>query len=445
MTFDECPKLPSLSGAALLLFLGLSAAPYAGGQVSMPAPGPIVLSEDGIAVSQVVQTPIELPATVKPSAPAVRESLVRSAAGPWGQLEYYPVFLEASSTLIDRFPLPNPRTRWVFPISMRKGLADQLLAAGLDQPFIDTLTSPSSMVTDNDWIYVFPPLNMLEAMTQPQRQAVYGILRHFPINEYYYEPVVVTSGNVDEWFRTSKLRPELIAKFKQFTYMRGEALVFSDLPALLNYSTGESEGKAMLKAFTRTRALVARLILSDTTDLESLMAYWTTGLNLRRKDVEPLLQSIIDTQGIDNVDIVHLLPALPRKLCMTYPDAAMAKDGIFPDCHWTSLNFFNYDAQPYLLDSRLATSAVLERFNPVEGPYKFGDILFFLDNKQGDAFHSCVYIADDIVFTKNGRNVLSPWIMAKLEDVKKVYLFDNNGHIQGYRTKSAPASGRSGS
>jgi hypothetical protein len=86
----------------------------------------------------------------------------------------------------------------------------------------------------------------------------------------------------------------------------------------------------------------------------------------------------------------------------------------------------------------LATTAVLERFNPVDPPYKFGDILFFLDSQRGDAFHSCVYIADDVVFTKNGRNVLSPWIFTKLEDVKKVYLFDNNGRVQGYRNKNAP-------
>lgn len=444
MSFDVCPKLTCFTGAVLILLCSATSHRVIG-QIAMPMNEPIVLSEEPIAVSQIVQAPIELPASPKVASVGLADNVNRSAPGPWGQLEYYPVFLEASATLIDRFPLPNPRTRWVFPLSMRHTLSERLAATGMAQTTVDVILSPSSMVMDNDWIYVFPPLNLLEAMTPTQRQEVYAILRGFPINEYYFEPVVITSGNVDEWFRTSRLRPELIAKFKQFTYMRGEALVFSDLPALLNYATGEAEGKAMLKAFTRTRALVARLVLSNKTNLEPLMNYWTTGLNLRRKDVEPLLQSIIDTQGVDNVDIVHLLPALPRKLCMTYPDAAMAKDGIFPDCHWTSLNFFNYDAQPYLLDARLATSAVLERFNPVDAPYKFGDIIFFLDNKQGDAFHSCVYIADDVVFTKNGRNVLSPWVLAKLDDVKKIYLFDNNGHIQGFRNKSAPPFNPGGS
>jgi len=116
----------------------------------------------------------------------------------------------------------------------------------------------------------------------------------------------------------------------------------------------------------------------------------------------------------------------------------MAKEGILPDCHWSSLNFFNYDAQPYLLDSRLATTAVLERFVPIEPPYRFGDILFLID-KKGDAFHSCVYLADDIVFSKNGRNVLSPWLLTTVTELKKVYLYDGNGRVQGYRNKQSPA------
>ncbi|MDB6120461.1 MAG: hypothetical protein JWO08_4242, partial [Verrucomicrobiaceae bacterium] len=202
----------------------------------------------------------------------------------------------------------------------------------------------------------------------------------------------------------------------------------------------EAEGKIMMKALTRTRALMVKLVANEQTNIPEIMKYWNTGLGLRRKDVEPLLQSIVDVQGVDRLDLAHMLPALPRKLLMTYPDISMGRDGILPDCHWTSLNFFNYEAQPYLLDSKLATSAVLERFNPVDAPYKFGDILFFLDAKNGDAFHSCIYVADDIVFTKNGRNVLSPWVFMKLDDVKKIYIFDDNGRVQGFRTKKATAA-----
>jgi hypothetical protein len=158
-------------------------------------------------------------------------------------------------------------------------------------------------------------------------------------------------------------------------------------------------------------------------------------MGLRRKDVEPLLQSIIDTDGIEALPLSHMLPALVRKLLYTYPSLDMGRQGILPDCHWTSLNFFNYDPHEYLLDSRLATSAVLEKFALVEPPYKYGDILFFLNKDSGDAYHSCVYLADNLVFTKNGRNILSPWLIMKREDVEKIYLYRGDGRIQGFRKK----------
>ena len=367
----------------------------------------------------------------------VKEKVFLSPPGPWGQLEYFPVFLEAPAHLIDQFPVPNTRPRWVFPLARLGELPGLFAKAGLSQRLSDTLLSPTSYVKEMDMVYLFPPQQDLEAMTPAHRQVIYAELRKYPINEFHADPVLILNDNVDEWFRTTKLRPELIAKFKQLSYQRGKAIAFSDLPVLISYAKGEAEAKQLMKALTRTRALMVKLMADSTTNIPEIMKYWSTTTAFRRKDVEPLLQSIVDVEGVDKIDLVHMLPALPRKLLMTYPDMGMGKDGIMPDCHWTSLNFFNYDAQPYLLDSRLATTAVLERFNPVEGPYKFGDILFFLDLANGDAFHSCVYIADDIVFTKNGRNVLSPWVFMKLDDVKKIYLFDDNGRVQGFRAKPA--------
>ncbi len=369
-----------------------------------------------------------------------KETVTLSAPGAWGQLEYFPVFLEAPASLIDQFPMPNSKPRWVFPLVKLPQLPDLFKQAGLDQAFIDALMAPSTIVKDMDMAYLFPPQTYLEAMRPEQRQIVYAELRKYPVNEFHADPVLILSDDVEEWFRTAKLRPEIIAKFKQMTYKRGLATAFSDLPALMSYAQDEAEGKSMMKALTRTRALMVKLVANEQTNIPEIMKYWTTGLGLRRKDVEPLLQSIVDVQGVDRLDLAHMLPALPRKLLMTYPDISMGRDGILPDCHWTSLNFFNYEPQPYLLDSKLATSAVLERFNPVDAPFKFGDILFFLDTKNGDAFHSCIYVADDIVFTKNGRNVLSPWVFMKLDDVKKIYIFDDNGRVQGFRTKKAPAA-----
>ncbi|MFN7139466.1 MAG: hypothetical protein ACK4UN_09015, partial [Limisphaerales bacterium] len=50
----------------------------------------------------------------------------------------------------------------------------------------------------------------------------------------------------------------------------------------------------------------------------------------------------------------------------------------------------------------------------------FGDILF-LQNSDGILIHSAVYIADDIVFTKNGAGYNQPWIYMKMEDMMPFY------------------------
>jgi hypothetical protein len=177
--------------------------------------------------------------------------------------------------------------------------------------------------------------------------------------------------------------------------------------------------------------MIGRLKLEPDTDFAALGAYWSKGG--RRKDVLTLLRSVAEAPGADHIDIIHLLPALPRKLLYSYAPLQLAMNGRMPDCHWSSLNFFNYEPREYYIDTRLAASHVIENFSPVDAPYRFGDVLFFLDGETQNAFHSCVFIADDIVFTKNGDNSATPWILSHLGDITQVYLSGQGGRIQGYR------------
>ncbi|MFO1482177.1 MAG: hypothetical protein U1F71_02330 [Verrucomicrobiaceae bacterium] len=356
--------------------------------------------------------------------------------GPWGKLKCAYVFLEAPAHLLESFPLPSTTPRWTFPAESLPTLPDFFAKAGLSKSLIDTMLSSSRVIKEGKLIHVLPPPAEVENMSPETRAAIYTELAKYPENEYHVDPVLITSGTVEEWYATSKLRPELITKIKKLSYTRGETTAFSDIPLLLNYAQSDSEARAIFKSCTRTRCLMVRLLLDKTTNVEQVVNYWTLGIGLRRKDIEPLVQSIIETDGgIEDLGISHLLPALARKLIYTYPGYELAKHGIMPDCHWTCLNFFNYEPHEYLLDARLATSQVLEQFAPVDAPYQYGDILFFLDNATGDAFHSCVHLADNLVYTKNGRNILSPWVIMRLEDVKKIYLYRGTGRVQGFRRK----------
>jgi len=99
--------------------------------------------------------------------------------------------------------------------------------------------------------------------------------------------------------------------------------------AVIDYAQGELEARSIVKAFTRTRALIVKLLIENKADIDTVMNYWTTGL-------EPAPQGHATAAGVhrrrrgQEIDVVHMLPPLPRKLLMTYPDTGMAKEGIFP-------------------------------------------------------------------------------------------------------------------
>lgn len=180
--------------------------------------------------------------------------------------------------------------------------------------------------------------------------------------------------------------------------------------------------------------MVVRLDVKGSLSVESIMSYWTTGLGLRRKELEPLLNAAIDTPGVSTLDLGHLLPPLARKLLYTYPDVSMAGDGILPDCHWSALNFFNYNPEPIYLDEFFAASRLLAGFEQIGPPYRFGDVMVFVSEDM-NAYHSCIYVAADIVYTKNGRSLYAPWTLLPLKDVEATYP-DAEGkplRIQGFR------------
>jgi hypothetical protein len=66
--------------------------------------------------------------------------------------------------------------------------------------------------------------------------------------------------------------------------------------------------------------------------------------------------------------------------------------------------------------------------------YAFGDVILFMASEK-EAIHSAVYLADDIVFTKNGSSERSPWILMKMENLTAYYQTSIDLKIRGFRRK----------
>ncbi len=359
-----------------------------------------------------------------------KEGVQRCAAGPWGDIEYHYIYLEASEHVVSRFRMPSSQPIWAFPGATVESLVELFERARIPADWMDYWLKPPCLVEMEGRLNILVPIQHLEQLMPEQRALIYRELAKHEVNEYHRDPVFITSGSVEEFLRHAELSNEDARWFARACYRRGKVLCFSDVRALVARARTATEALRFMKLCTRTRALVARLRVTEQTDINALLDYWTDGE--RRKDMKPLLYSVA-AQRV-SIDIAHLLPPLARKLLNGYPPFELAIKGRMPDCHWSSLNFFNYEPRDYYLDTRLAASHVVENFDPIEAPYRYGDKLLFLTADQ-KAFHSCVYIAADIVFSKNGDNAANPWILTHLGDLEQIYLSAEGGRIQGYRSR----------
>jgi hypothetical protein len=333
-------------------------------------------------------------------------------------------------------PVPNSTPRWFFPNSTLDSVRAVFDRAHLPAEVQNRLLDAKNTLVEASAVTLFPGMVDFDAMTPEMRAAVYSELAKSPGNEYYQNPIFFTNDGMEVWLRSAKLRPELQAVIRKLSYPLGNVEVFSDLPMLLQRVQSDAEARRIVKVSTRVRCLIANLRIDPGDDIKALAAYWSA--QNPESDILPLLQSAADRKTTLRLDLGHLLPPLARRWIYTYPGLYYARQGRLPDCHWTTLNFFNITPQQYYRDTRLAAQHVLEAYQKIEPPYRFGDALLFTA-PDGYAIHSCVFIADDIVFTKDGENILQPWVFNKLDAVKQIYIRGDGYKVQGYRPKITAA------
>jgi hypothetical protein len=293
---------------------------------------------------------------------------------------------------------------------------------------------PKRQILLSHAINLFPQTQFILNLTSPMRTIIYKYLAKQAENEYIRNPVYFGQSGVEHWLTGSNTTARMKDNFRKLAWKRGDAWLLSDVEALLALCNSDEEAKETFRTCSRTRTLMLDLTIDDAASLTSLTNYWTSNAN--QEGAGPFIDSLRQAaaQGPVHADICHLFSPLSRQLLYTYPDMSLMRNGRLPDCHWTSLNFFNRAPCEYYVDTRLAGNAVLRDYRKISAPYVFGDVLFYMHGS--DAIHSCVYVADDIVFTKNGDNAVNPWMLAHQAEVSDVYGDEPETSIQGYRKKS---------
>jgi hypothetical protein len=354
--------------------------------------------------------------------------------GPWGALHITRVALDRPEEYFSTDQAPPPVIRWFFNRQTPAQLTTFFKETQLPDSFKARLTDTNRWEMGPAGIWVEPGLDLIREMKPDARATIYRVLSMNPENRMHRNPFRFEREETKRLLFEAGLSPESIERIEQLTYRRGEVICFSDLD-YLGLTLPPDEMLKAARILTRVPSLLVKLRITPDTDLDSVLDYWGSTRTVAYK-LRPFLESIKRLPEGGTVDISWFFASVARSLVHTYPNPANAVGGKYPDCFWTSLNFFNEIPTPLPMDAETIRNTLMTEYHPVSKPELFGDlVLFYEPLGGGDIFtvHLCVYIADGIVFTKNGYDPRQPWVLAPLKEVTLLYAYDQALQLAFFR------------
>lgn len=351
--------------------------------------------------------------------------------GPWGVIEYRNVPLEDYD---EEFPhgLDHVTSRrWVFENYSRQQLVELLNSCDL------TDAQKARLLDTNRWealangYQISPDDELILGLSETAKERLYPVLGRSETNYMQCQPFRFPLDGLDERFADSGLPPQKIALIRQLTYTNGNSICLcADEPALKSFSSNEFQ--CLARTLYSTPTLRLGLRVTPGSDIGALAKYW--GRGGRQKAVRPLLESLARIPGGESINISCLLPPFARLRLYTYVDPQSDMLATKEDCFYTALNFFSEQPDPRLVDGDYARNELSAKYYRIQDNPVFGDLIALVDSNR-KPIHICVYIADDIVFTKEGTGSSHPWVLMRFRDVLTDYAAEESLTVVHFRRK----------
>jgi hypothetical protein len=365
------------------------------------------------AVAPPAHDPAPLPEVPRTS-PAQRE--FEGARGPWGRLNYKRIAISMPNDYAPAQPSTEP-IRWWFQDASHAKVEALFKEAGLTPKQLEVL-GKASWEESPQGVIVSPPRPLVMELSPTSRAHIYDVLATCPLNAAQQTPEVFRPEFLDERIESSGLEPATVGLFRNLLYPRRGRLLFSDTEVLLGTLSEASDRKRLHEMVHRKATFLVHLEIDKTSDIDAMVAYWT--YPGRPKGLRTLFESLARVPGGADLDITHLLPPFARQRLYTFPDPAPV-DSIAQrhDCLWTSFNFFGDAPDDRFIEPGYAGKVIARDYKQVTAP-RFGDLAVLTDENQ-ESVHFAVYLADNLVFTKNGAHQMQPWMLMTLPDVVTFY------------------------
>lgn len=339
--------------------------------------------------------------------------------GPWGELRTRDIELERPAEfLTEEVGNPQPEL-WTFNGLQPDAVKALLARDGLSARQVATALGPASVRADNSGTVVTPPSDFLLSLNAETRRKLYLALAGQGVNMYIDYPFIFPGSTIESIYANPKLNPDDVAALKRLIYSNGNAWQLSDYLALMCQIPTTERRVAMARALSRQLAVFASLVIKPDTDIDKIAAYWSNVPNVRFTDVRPLLESLKALPEGGNLSLFYVLPKFARDRLYTFPLPPQPGDPVM-DCHWSTFNFCNETPDNRFNDPNYAVQYLQKNYYQIAAPSIYGDILLLL-NDRNEIKHSAVYLADNIVFTKNGNNYRQPWMLMRIPDLLATY------------------------
>ena len=339
--------------------------------------------------------------------------------GPWGTLLTRDIELERPPEYLTDEVNHPPVESWRFN-GMTPGAVRTLLAGkGLGDAQLAALFSPAHVVASAGGVTLTPPGDFLESLGAGTRQKLYTGLAGLGVNLYLDYPYIFPGGKMDAIYGDARLDPEDAALLRKLVYENGGAAQLSDYDYLLGRIPTVARRTAITRALSRQSAVFASLVIKPDKDIDKLAGYWGNVPNVRFTDIRPLMEALKELPEGGNLSLFYLLPKFARDRLYTFPLPTQPGDPVM-DCHWTTFNFSNDPPDDRFNDTGFTVDYLRKNYYQIAAPSLYGDVLLLMDG-HGAALHSAVFLADDLVFTKNGNNYRQPWMLMHIPDLLATY------------------------
>ena len=349
-----------------------------------------------------------------PDPTAVPDQVKALKEGPWGAMESLPISIEPPEEYLSTESIQTADRRWWF-----KGYSPDLLIALFESVGLSA-TQQTELLDQSKWQHVdgktviTPSKELVLSLSPQARKQIYGVLADNPDNLITHIRCSFPADRFDDMLSESGLPAETVALIKSLAFPHGRFLFFCDAPAVLDTLETYQQKVCLIKTLARKETLLLKLHVMPDSDINSLVNYWVKAS--WGKDVKPMLETLKKVPGGARLDLVHLLPPIPTESLYTYPYPSTDPADLHKDCHWTALNFFRDTPDANFTKAEVVRETMKKDYYPVLSDPRYGDVIM-LTRQDGTIIHSAVFIADNIVYTKNSALYLDPFILMTIPDM----------------------------